>query len=389
MPTRYTLVVLMFAFATTVTFAVDEPPKEWIAAGEKRRDEIPLGGDFKPQAKVAAFVAVGHGARIVVSKDDGKTWTQAFFGYPGSDHGGWASSSVAYTGGVFAVPIGWTQPTSYLASDDGVRWRHLTDGKTPLAGKDHPNLMPTTGSLAGGKGTFVGSGYTTFTATPDFGKSWSVISVNAFKNDPRGKLSTHHVKIIYCGDASGRFLALGDNRGADGPKFGHLFATDDLGKTWKWLAPKGLDDLKGRGAIASNGPLVLMTDPAAENVWCSADAGETWDGPHPTGAKRGALSVVKNEFWLVGEPSRAAADAPRASADGKTWHNLPKTLPAGKFVASDNGTLIDIDPRRFSILRSADAGATWEAVFTFTPETQYVHGAQGLRDIAFGYVNAD
>ncbi len=162
---------LLASLTTTLAFAADDPPADWIAAGEKRRDEIPLGGDFKPQAKVPAFVAVGHGARIVVSKDDGQTWTQAFFGYPGADHGGWASSSVAYANGVFAIPVGWTQPTSYLASDDGVRWRHLTDGKTPLAGKNHPNLMPTTMALAGGRGVFVGSGYTTFTSTPDFGKS--------------------------------------------------------------------------------------------------------------------------------------------------------------------------------------------------------------------------
>ncbi len=136
--------------------------------------------------------------------------------------------------------------------------------------------------------------------------------------------------MIYCGDASGRFLALGDNRGADGPKFGHLFASDDLGKTWKWLAPKGLDDLKGRGSIASNGQVVLMTDPSGENVWLSADAGENWDGPHATGAKHANLSVVKGDFWLIGEPSRAGVNSSRASADGKTWHDLPKTLAPAK-----------------------------------------------------------
>jgi photosystem II stability/assembly factor-like uncharacterized protein len=306
---RTSLIPLLLAFLCSLSFAVDAPPSaDWIAAGEKRRDEIPLGGDFKPQPKVAAFVAVGHGARIIVSKDDGKTWTQAFFGYPGADHGGWASSSVAYTNGVFAVPVGWTQPTSWLASDDGLHWRHLTDGKTPLGAKDHPNLMPTTMSLAGGKGTFIGSGYTNFTATPDFGKSWSVVSTYKFKNDPRGKLETHHVKTIYCGDSTGRFLALGDNRGTDGPKFGHLFASDDLGKTWKWLAPKGLDDVKGRGAIASNGHLIIMTDQAGENVWCSTDAGENWDGPYATGAKRANLSIVKGEFWLTIDPSRVSTD---------------------------------------------------------------------------------
>ncbi len=239
--------------------------------------------------------------------------------------------------------------------------------------------MPSTMSMAAGKGVFVGSGYTTFTATPDFGKSWSTFSLYKFKDDPRGKLVTHHIRTIYCGDASGRFLALGDNRGTDGAKFGHLFASDDLGKTWKWLQPRGLDGVSGRGAMVSNGKLVLMTDPSGENVWRSADGGETWDGPHPTGTKRVTLSEVKNEFWLTGKPSRA-------SADGRTWRDLPATVPEGKVTVSDKGTLISTAAQRFNILRSADGGKSWQEVFTFKPETENVHGAQGLRDAAFGFV---
>lgn len=359
--------------------ANDKPSEEWVAAGEKRRDAIPLGGDFKPDPEVSAFVAVGHGARIVVSKDDGRTWTQAFFGYPGSDHGGWATNQVAYTNGVFAVPVGWTQPTSYLASEDGVHWRHLTNGKTPVGSKTDLDEMPSTMSMAGGKGVFVGSGYMTFSATPDFGKSWSTFSLYSFKDDPRGKLVTHHIRTTYLGDASGRFLALGDNRG-EGAKFGHLFASDDQGKTWKWLAPKGLESVTARGSMASNGKVIVMTDANGENAWRSTDGGGTWDGPHATGAKRGTLGEVKGEFWLVGNPSRA-------SADGKTWRDLPATVPAGKVTASDKGTLISTSPQRFNILRSEDGGKTWAEVFTFKPETEYVHGAQGLRDAAFGFVS--
>jgi hypothetical protein len=123
----------------------------------------PAWGDFKPDPKVPVFVAVGHGARIVLSRDDGQTWKQVFWGYPGADHGGWATNSVAYANGVFAVPVGWTQPTNYPASEDGAHWRHLTDGRMPF-NKDSPAEMPSTMALAGGKGVFVGSGYTTFTA---------------------------------------------------------------------------------------------------------------------------------------------------------------------------------------------------------------------------------
>jgi len=369
---------LLFTLLTTTSFAAEivKPPQEWIDAGEKRRDQIPLGGNFKPDPKVPVFVAIGAGARILMSRDDGNTWKQVFWGYPGSDHGGWATNTVSYTKGVFAVPVGWT---TYLASEDGVNWRHLTDGKTPLVTKTDLDEMPTTMAMAGGKGVFVGSGYTIFTATPDFGKSWSTFSLNQFKDDPRGKLLTHHIKPVYCGDSSGRFLAYGDNRGKEGPAFGHLFASDDLGKTWKWLQPNGLNSITGRGTLLSNGKIALLLDPSRENAYRSADGGETWDGPHATGTNRATPSVVKGEFWLTGKPSRA-------SADGTTWRDLPATIPAGQVVASDKGTLISIDKQRYNILRSADDGKSWQEVFTFTPETEYVHGSQGLKDGVFGFV---
>ncbi|WP_395750597.1 hypothetical protein [Prosthecobacter sp.] len=360
--------------------AAAESP-EAVAAAEKRREEIPLGGDFKPNPQVPAFVVAGHGGRILVSKDEGKTWTQAFFGAPGADHGVWATRTMTYGSGVFVVAFGWGAPTSWLASEDGVRWRHLTAGtaKVPEA-KGNPRIMAGTWGLAAGKGAFVGTGYMSTGATSDLGKTFSSFSLYSFKGDPRGKLNTHHIDPVYCGDASGRFLALGDNRGSDGPKFGHLFASDDLGKTWRWLTPKGLESSTGRGAIVSNGKLLVMTDADSANAWTSTDAGETWDGPHPTGAKRAVLSVVGGEFWLTGKPGRA-------SADGTSWRDLPAAVPLGQIIASEKGTLISIHPQRTNILRSADGGKTWQEVHTYQPDA-IQGGAQGLRDGAFGFLTA-
>ncbi|MCP5541031.1 MAG: exo-alpha-sialidase [Akkermansiaceae bacterium] len=353
---------------------------EAIAAAEKRREEIPLGGDFIPNPQVPAFVVVGHGGRIIVSKDDGKTWTQTFFGYPAADHGVWSTRTCTYGDGLFVVAFGWGAPTSWLASDDGVNWRHLTSGATVLPeAKGNPRIMPGTWGLAAGKRTIVGTGYMSMAATSDFGKTFLGFGMwGAFKDDPRGRFQTHHLDPVYCGDASGRFLALGDNRGESGPKFGHLFASDDLGKTWKWLAPKGLDAASGRGAMVCNGSLLLMTDQGAENAWISADAGETWSGPFPTGTKRAVLSVVGDEFWLSGKPSRA-------SADGKTWRELPAAVPQGQIIASDKGTLVSIHQQRTNILRSTDGGETWDEVYSYEPE-KLEGGAQGLRDGAFGLV---
>jgi hypothetical protein len=122
------LSLTVFFFAIQSLLAADLPA-EFVKASEKRRREIKLGGNFKPNPTDPVIVAVGHGARILLSRDDGKTWKQVFWGFPGSDHGAWATNQVAYTNGVFAIPVGWTNPTSYLASEDGVNWRHLTNGK--------------------------------------------------------------------------------------------------------------------------------------------------------------------------------------------------------------------------------------------------------------------
>jgi photosystem II stability/assembly factor-like uncharacterized protein len=384
---KYVATILcLLQFSGVNLLAADAPP-EFAEAALGRRKEIPLGGDFRPDPKSPVFVAVGHGGRIVLSRDDGKTWKRVFWGHAGSDHGPWATKAVAYSGGVFVVPIGWGAPTAWLASEDGVNWRHLTNGNTKLNGvkgaEDDPTVMPGTWGIAGGKGVFVTGGYMTMAATPDFGKTISTFSLRTFKDDPRPRqLVTHHVGPIYCGDASGRFLALGNDRSKENPVFGNLYASEDLGRTWTWLEPRLLNEkCDGYSGIVSNGELVVIADKLGANVFVSADAGDSWEGPFPTGVERAALSLVGKEFWLV------SSNAACASSEGKTWRGLPKGIPTGKIVASPEGTLMSISRQRFNILRSTDGGKTWNEVYTFQPETEHVHGAQGLRDIAFGYTS--
>jgi photosystem II stability/assembly factor-like uncharacterized protein len=367
--------------------AADKLPPEFVAAAEKARADVPLGGDFHPDPKQPALVAVGHGGRILLSRDDGKTWTQVHFGHLGSDHSPWATKAVAYTNGVFVVAIGWGAPSAWLASEDGVNWRHLTGGDTKLKGvkgaEEDPSVMPGTWGMAGGKGVFVSGGYMVMGATADFGKTITTFSLREFKDDPRPrKLVTHHVQPMYCGDDSGRFLALGNDRSTDSPVFGNLYASDDLGKTWTWLEPSLLNEkCAGYSGIVSNGELVVISDKAGANVFLSSHAGDSWQGPFATGVERAALSLVGKEFWLVG------SNGGRASADGQTWWELPDGIPTGKIVASPEGSLINVDRRRTSILRSTDGGKTWEEVFAYEePTSEHIHGAQGLRDLAFGYV---
>jgi len=127
-----------------------------------------------------------------------------------------------------------------------------------------------------------------------------------------------------------------------------------------------------------NGRLLVMTDKDAANAWTSTDAGETWTGPHATGTQRATLSVVGGEFWLCGKKSRA-------STDGQTWRDLQATVPEGKVIASDKGTLISIQTQRTNIQRSTDSGKTWQEVHQYTPP-DIKGGAQGLRAGAWGLV---
>ncbi len=365
-----------------------DPPPEFVAAAEKARAAVPLGGDFQPDPTVPAFVAVGHGGRILLSRDDGMSWEQVFFGHPGADHSPWATKSVTHSGGVFVVAVGWGAPTAWLASEDGVNWRHLTDGRSTLAGvkesKEDPTVMPGTWGLAGGRGVIVSGGYMTMGATPNFGKSFSTFSFYAFEQDPRPrKLVTHHVDPLYCGDDSGRFLAIANDRAKDDPVFGNLFASDDLGKTWTWLEPTTLNaHCDGYSGMVANGRLVVIADKNAEHTFVSADAGDTWEGPFATGTRRATLSEVNGEFWLTGKPSRA-------SADGKIWRDLPAAVPTGQVIVSPTGALINIDRQRTTILRSDNSGESWTEVHAYEPpDSPHIHGAQGLRDIAFGHLNA-
>ena len=68
-----------------------------------------------------------------------------------------------------------------------------------------------------------------------------------------------------------------------------------------------------------------------------------------------------------------------------TWRGLPSGIPTGKIVSAPTGILININRQRFNILCSTDAGKSWNEVYSFAPETEHVHGAQGPRDIVFGF----
>lgn len=348
------------------------------AEDDARRLEIPLGGDFQPDPKDPVLVAVGHGMNIVMSRDDGKTWKQVFFGNPAGDHGLWASSSIAYTQGVFVAFGGWGSAGrgSWIASEDGVRWRHLAGADRK--GRHDPQSMNDTFDGAGGNGAFVGVG-TSMESTTDFGKTWNRATTRDF--DPRPK--THHMRVIFADYKGGRFMVVGD-----GP---NLFYSDDLGKTWTHSKMIGLGDyVQGLGrSLAYNQGVFLLLGGNGDFAWRSIDGGETWE-KHVVGAERVAthgtsVSVVDGDFWVTGQKSRA-------SEDGIVWRDLPSSTPVGRIVQSDQsqsgkGTYISVNRRRHNILRSTN-GVDWKDVYNFTPDERAHGGRQGFNEVVFGRANS-
>ncbi len=123
---------------------------------------------------------------------------------------------------------------------------------------------------------------------------------------------------------------------------------------WKWLEPQLLNaKCDACSGIVSNSELVAIADKTGSNVFLSADAGDNWDGPFPTGVEHATLSLVGKQFWLVERNSACA------SKDGMAWRDLPQGMPFGKIVASFGSTHISIERRRFNMLRSGDGSETW------------------------------
>ena len=331
--------ILSAAFFALSIFAFAQNPKF-----APVRTDIPMGGNLSPRKEESVFaVCSKQGMRILVSRDDGKTWNQTFLatnsGEDGGWHGNYAVYGMAYTRGVIGVFSGWGAPGIYLGSDDGVNWSHLNK---------EPVKLGSVWGATGGKGVMLTGAdqWRGITSSSDTHSKWQKHSLKDLLNG--GK--THHIICGFGDFKGGRFLAIGDNR--------QVFVSDDFCKSWKHSRiPEGVSD-RGQQAIAfGNGIFVCNFKEKAAR---SLDGGVTW-ALHDHGVKRASwrgLSFVNGEFWLTGWNGGG-----RKSRDGATWKDLPAETPAGRFVQSPDGTIINVARFRYDIKRSTD-GKSWETVFT-------------------------
>ena len=316
------------------------------------RDDIPMGRKLSPKSEEAVFaVCSKQGMRVLVSRDDGKTWKQTFVATESKEDGGWhgnyAVYGMAYTQGVIGIFSGWGAPGIYIGSDDGQHWSHLNKVATKLG---------SVWGATGGKGVLLTSAdqWRGITSSNESHSSWQKHSLRDLLQG--GK--THHIIAGFGDYKGGRFICIGDNR--------HVFVSDDLCKTWQHSRiPEGVGDRGQQTIVFGNGTFVCSFK---EKVARSVDGGMTWS-LHDHGligqASWRGLSFVNGEFWLTGKKGGG-----RRSKNGKNWMDLPKSTPAGRFAQSPNGTIINVARGSYDIRRSTD-GKIWQTVFT-APEDKNV-----------------
>ncbi len=310
------------------------------------RDDIPYGQQLNPKMEQSVFaVCSKQGMRILVSRDDGKTWTQTFLGTESLEDGGWHGTFAVYgmaaTRGVIGVFSGWGTPGVYIGSDDGVHWTHLNA---------EPAKLGSVWGAAAGNGIMLTSAdqWRGMTSASDSFSDWKAHKVMPLLDG--GK--THHMISGFGDDNGGRFIVVGDNH--------HVFYSSDNCQSWKHSRiPEAAG--KRQDVIAYGNGVFLCS--YEESVARSADGGATWTvhehGLQGWGKAWRGLSFVNGEFWLTAKKGSHG----RRSKDGITWEDLPKSTPGGRFAAAANGTIINVERGRYDIKRSVD-GLNWENVFT-------------------------
>lgn len=333
---KFFLTFLAFAAATASSLAQENKKAPM-------RDDIALGGKLDPRQEEPIFAVVSkQGMRVLVSRDDGKTWEQTFLATDhredGGYHGNYAVYGMTCTGGVIGVFSGWGADGIYIGSDDGKNWAHLNSEKQQLG---------SVWGAAGGNGVMLTSAdqWRGMTISDNF-KDWRRQSVSELLAGD----ATHHMIAGFGNFSQGTFIVVGDNQ--------QVFYSHDNGKKWE-RSRIPAEAGAGQNSIAFGNGVFLCA--FKDHVARSSDGGATW-ALHPHGLQDATswngLSFAKEIFWLAGRGGKAG----RFSRDGIQWKDLPKGTPGGVFIEGESGTLINIERGRGDIQRSTD-GKNWKTVF--------------------------
>lgn len=318
------------------------------------------------------FVAQGHLGRTTVSCDGGHTWVanrssddaarcwEPPNSLPDCDHDPGAGRGITHGEGWFVATYGWGPPGGVERSSDGVTWESVVTGTT-FGGVAHD-----------GAGTFVAAGNTPQRST-DGGATWNALAYAGLGFPIR--------RFAYVSHDGGRWIIVADGNGGR-----EIAVSADAGDSWSYPAiPSGCGAaVQTDGGIAyGNGVIVIV---GGDGVACrSSDGGDSWT------TTTFASNVSSHLLWTGSQFVVWSPGQMHASLDGESWtstHTTP-SLSIGPAAVSDDGVFVAVRGgwqvwyEEQAFYRSDD-GINWETL----PSGSFV-GSHPIRDIAFGYVDAD
>ena len=240
------------------------------------------------------------------------------------------------------VLVAWTNVTSNLGEETGTS----TCGRVTLVHAKSDNLV------------LAGLSESGLWGTTDNGESWQLLGQGegsevlsglprSITTDPENP-NTFWLATIY-GDKG-------------------VWRTDDNGDTFQAQGDVRHNDLISLDfADADRNVLLAGGHEARTTVWRSADAGKTWDNVGlnlPTDSRASSYPLVLGpDLHLLGAAGygEGISGIFRTEDGGQTWERVSKTGGFGKpLVAADGALLWPSDDG--SVVRSVDAGLTWEEV---------------------------
>jgi len=265
------------------------------------------------------IIAVGDHGIVVISRDDGRTWTQSItptralltaVSFPDAGHG-WA---VGHDGVILAT------------SDGGKTWRHQDDGKDP------DTVFLDVRFLDRQRGFAVGA-YGKFLSTADGGETWQPAGPSA-DDVHYNRLSVGDDGCLYLAGESGTLLTSRDggkkwqasNVPYDGSLFGalplgngvvlayglrgHIFRSDDRGVAWE---PKTAEVpvLIMTGIRLKSGTVLLGGQ--GGNFFVSRNDGKTFEPWKPSDFGTGVSAMVETRdgaLIIVGEAGAVRINQP-------------------------------------------------------------------------------
>jgi photosystem II stability/assembly factor-like uncharacterized protein len=394
--------------SNTVTLTVNAPPSPSAGLVCSRpngegwcwSDRQPIGATLRAVTSLGGgvLVAIGEGGTLLRSADDGQTWAWAGAARPGFAQSqvlnAIAVSPVAVGGVRRAVVVGWNDLV-LVSNDNGATW--TTTATAPTAGSrltavtmvDAQTIV--VASDAGGIARSTDGGATwTNVVVPNFVQRWwaaaangSTVLVVGDSNQIRRSTDGGATFAAVAGAGSANLLTVGfldANTVVAMGTLGAIVRSTNAGQTWASVTNPATTNLASLSVIDATRAFAVSENATNSVVLRTSDGGATWT-QSPVGASgdayRALVAVSPTTAVVVGSRGRVQ----RTVDGGATWTRIGREAVASGELQSVAfaGTSTVLVSRRdtVALARSTDGGTTWTTVNTsgFGPPVDLAFGS--------------